>query len=645
MDQQARTAAAARAGAPDASSAADAPDLPQPGVARGAPGADFPLDTVTEEPGVYQLMDAEGRALYVGKAKSLRRRLASYCRRSGLDRKTAAMLRKVTEVQLTVTHSENEALLLEQNLIKALRPPYNIMLRDNKTYPYIHLSGHEGFPRISFHRGARGGDGEYFGPYSSSSSVRQTLEQIQKVFRVRQCEDSVFRHRSRPCLQYQINRCTAPCVGYVSAEDYGVSVQHSRLFLKGETSALEDRLRSRMRHAAQALEFERAAECRDQLDSVGRIRERQAVNVGADSADVLVASVSDRRVCVQQLLLRDGRVQGSHAHFPRAKLVASEAEILSAFIAQYYLRPRAEPAPPSLIVDRPLPDAAALQHALRARCGRKVALRHGRRGKGRALLDIARRAAEQNLALRVRGDSAAERALEGLRELLSLPAAPQRMECFDISHTRGELPVASCVVFDTSGPRKAEYRRFNIEGVVGGDDYAAMAQVARRRMSRRLREDAPLPDILLIDGGPGQVARVCEVLADLGPSVADSVCVVGVAKGPGRRAGDEILYPGAGPSSRLGLRLPRSSLALRWVQQMRDEAHRFAIQAHRRRRGERYRRSALERLPGVGPSRSQRLLRSLGGLGGVREASLERIAQVPGVPRTVAKCVYESFHP
>ena len=607
-------------------------------------GPDFPLDTVTESSGVYQLMDAAGRALYIGKAKNLRRRLGSYCRPHGTDRKTAAMLAKAVEVQLTVTRSENEALLLEQNLIKALRPPYNIMLRDSKTYPYIHLSGHDDFPRLSFHRGARGKQGEYFGPYTSSSGVRRALEQIQKVFRVRQCEDSVFRHRTRPCLQHQIDRCTAPCVGYISAEDYQLSVKHSRLFLRGETAVLEERLRERMRAAAEALDFERAAECRDQLGSLARIQERQAVSVGEDSADVLVAATTAGRVCVQQLLLRAGHVQGSHAHFPRARLAASEEEILSAFIAQYYLRPGAE-APPSLVVDRPLPDAAALAHALRARHERKIAVSHARRGKRRQLLEIARRAAEQNLALRVRGDNAAERALEGLRELLSLDATPQRMECFDVSHTFGEAPVASCVVFDGSGPRRSEYRRFNIEGVTGGDDYAALAQAVRRRLTRRLKEGAPLADILFVDGGPGQVARVRAVMADIGSSLVEAICVVGVAKGPDRRAGAEALYPSVGPSRRLGLRLPRSSLALRWIQQMRDEAHRFAIQAHRRRRAARRRHSALEAVSGIGAARSRCLLRELGGLAGVRAAPVARLAQVSGVSRALAERVHEAFHP
>ena len=609
--------------------------------AQGAPGPDFPLDTITESPGVYQLLDADDRALYIGKAKNLRRRLGSYCRRRGLERKTAAMLSKVAEVQLTVTRSENEALLLEQNLIKALRPAYNIMLRDNKSYPYIHLSGHRDFPRLGFHRGERG-DGEYFGPYSSSSGVRRTLEQIQKVFRVRQCEDSVFRHRSRPCLQYQIDRCTAPCVGYVSAEDYQVSVHHSRLFLRGETTVLEDRLRERMAAAAEALDFERAAAYRDQLDSLARIRERQAVSVGEGTADVLVAACAAGRVCVQQLLLRSGRVQGSHAHFPRARLAATEEEVLSAFIAQYYLGARSEP-PPALVVDRALPDAAALAHALRERHGRKIAVGRARRGKRRQLLDIARRAAEQNLALRVRGDSAAERALEGLKELLSLSAPPRRMECFDISHTFGEAPVASCVVFDGGGPLKAEYRRFNIDSAPGGDDCAALAQAVRRRLARRLKEGAPLADILFVDGGPGQVAAVSRAIAGLGPQVAEALCVVGVAKGADRRANAETLYPSAGPARRLGLRLPRSSLALRWIQQMRDEAHRFAIQAHRRRRNERRRRSALERVHGVGPALSRRLLGALGGLAQVRAASVDRLAQVPGVSRELAQRVHEAF--
>ncbi len=594
---------------------------------------------LTELPGVYQMYDASGALLYVGKARNLRKRVASYFRDRGQGAKTEALVARIAAIQVTVTGSETSALLLEQNLIKSQHPPFNILLRDDKSYPYIFLSQGEQFPRLGFHRGAKRAKGRYFGPFPSSSSVRESLNLLQKVFRVRQCEDSFFRNRSRPCLQYQIQRCSAPCVGLVDEAEYAETVRDTVLFLEGKSTLLASELADRMERAAAELEFERAAVLRDQISHLQAVREKQFIESGDGIIDVIAAAAGPGAACVQVLFVRDGRILGSKSFFPRCRIEESAAEVLAAFVPQFYLGAQGErEIPAEILVSEQLEDAELLSEALAGAAGRKVAVSARVRSARAQWLKLALQTAQQNLGGFLASRQRMHEQLAELQDALGLEAVPERIECFDISHSGGELAVASCVVFDGGGPLKADYRRFNIEDITPGDDYAAMRQALERRYTRLKSGEGKLPDLLLIDGGKGQMSEALKVLEEL---QIEGVTVVAVAKGATRRPGLETLIVGQERRERI---LAPDSTALHLIQQVRDEAHRFAISALQKRRGKKSRASPLEGIAGVGPKRRRELLRYFGGLQGIERASLEELARVPGISRRIAEDVYAAFH-
>ena len=592
------------------------------------------LHSMTSRPGVYRMFGPRGEVLYVGKAGNLKKRLSSYFRRGGLAVKTQSLMEQVRGVEVTVTRSETEALILENNLIKALRPRYNVLLRDDKSYPYIFVSDHE-FPRFSFYRGPRNQPGRFFGPYPSAAAVRETLGMLQKLFQVRQCRDGFFRNRSRPCLQHQINRCTAPCVDLIDRQKYGEDVRHAVWFLEGRNQRVLDELVTRMDTASAALQFEQAARYRDQIASLRKLLERQFVTGQGGDVDVVASVVRAGIACVQVFYVRGGRQVGSNTFFPRAPREADAAAVLGAFLAQYYL---GREAPSEVLVNLPLEDAELLSAVLTQQAGRKTSVRQRVRGARRQWVEMAQANADNALDQYLSTKASVRERLAALREALELEELPMRLECFDISHTQGEAAVASCVVFESGSPVKSDYRRFNIREVAAGDDYAALHQAITRRYIRLRRGEARLPDVLFIDGGKGQVAQAMRVMEEL---QVEAVTVVGVAKGPGRKPGDETLFV-AGRAE--PIHLPGHSPALHLVQQIRDEAHRFAITGHRQRRAKVRRRSPLEAVEGLGPKRRQRLLRQLGGLQEIARAGIDDLATVPGISEQLARRIYDAFH-
>ena len=595
------------------------------------------LRHLTTRPGVYQMYDAEGKLLYVGKARNLRSRVSSYFRASGLTEKTMALVARIADIQVTVTATEVDALLLEHNLIKSHRPPYNILLRDDKSYPYIFLSTEDRFPRLSLHRGAKRRKGAYFGPWPSAAAVRDSLHFLQKVFRVRQCEDSFFSNRSRPCLQYQINRCTGPCVGLVSEAEYAEQVDNTRLFLSGKSRELMVRLADDMEKAAAELAFEKAAVLRDQLAQLQHVQASQGIEGRHGNLDVLAVETAAGIACVQVLFVRNAQVLGSRTWYPPLKLDESPAEVLAAFLPQFYLTGE-RPVPPEIIVNLLPEEHESLVEAFSVRAGRKVRMTARVRDARARWLQLAGQTALSNLQARLADRQSTGTRLADLQQALGLAALPRRLECFDISHSSGEATVASCVVFDDNGPRKADYRRFNIDGITPGDDYAAMQQALERRYRRITGGEGVLPDILLIDGGKGQVAQAMTVLAALDITTVE---VLGVAKGSTRKAGFETLIRG-GSGQELHLRGDRSALHL--VQFVRDEAHRFAITGHRARRGKARQQSSLEAIPGVGAKRRRELLRHFGSAQGVGNANLDELRKVPGISATLAQQIYDHLH-
>ncbi|NEX18095.1 MAG: excinuclease ABC subunit C [Halochromatium sp.] len=596
------------------------------------------LAQIPTDPGVYRMLDEGGRVLYVGKAKNLKRRVSSYFGRA-LNRRLQVMVAQVADIQVTLTRTEGEALLLESDLIKTHRPRYNVLLRDDKSYPYIYLSTQDAFPRLSFYRGPRKGPGRFFGPYPSAWAVRETLQLLQKLFPVRQCRDSFYRSRTRPCLQYQIKRCTGPCVGLVRPEDYAVDVEDSVKFLEGRTDEVIAELGQRMEQAAAALEFEQAAVLRDQIATLQRIQQRQYVTAEGGDVDIIAAVEEAGSVCVQVFFIRAGRNLGNKAFFPQVPAEADQAAVLAAFLAQFYID---KEIPPEVLLNAEPDQAEFLTAALSERAGRRVALKHRLRGERAPWVEMAVKNADLALKSRLGSRAGYAQRLEALRDLLQLEDLPRRIECFDISHTRGELTVASCVVFDDEGPRKSDYRRFNIEGITPGDDYAAMEQALLRRYRRVQSGEVPLPDLLLIDGGKGQLGTVAAVLDALG---IDGVRLVGVSKGPDRKAGAEQLWLAEGlAEGEAPIIAGADSKALHLIQQVRDEAHRFAITGHRQRRDKARKTSTLEEIPGVGPKRRQSLLRAFGGLRGLAQAAPDDIARVDGISRTLASQIHDALH-
>jgi excinuclease ABC subunit C len=597
------------------------------------------LKTLTTRPGVYRMLDAAGTVIYVGKAKNLKRRVSSYFQRQGQAPKTQALVANIATIEVMVTHTENEALLLENNLIKQLRPRYNILLRDDKSYPYLHLSD-DTFPRLGFHRGKCGKRGRYFGPYPSAAAVRESLNLLQKLFPVRQCEEHFFRNRSRPCLQYQIERCTAPCVGLVTAEHYAEDVRHAVMFLEGKDNAIIDELVKRMEQASHALEFELAARYRDQIVNLRRVQEKQYVMGEGGDLDVVAARVKSGVGCVQVFFIRGGRNLGNKSYFPSHTAESSEADLLQAFLPQYYLAEgrTAASLPAEVIISTPLPEQTLLEQVLSERAGRKVTLSPNVRGDRARWLALAVTNTEQALSSHLAARANIYSRFVALQEAFGLPELPQRIECFDISHTMGEATVASCVVFDINGALKSDYRRFNIEGITPGDDYAAMKQALTRRFKRLKEGEGKFPDILLIDGGKGQLRQAEEVMEEL--QVVD-VMLIGVAKGVERRPGlEQLILSG---QSRPTI-LPADSPALHLVQQVRDEAHRFAITGHRQRRAKSRRSSVLEGIPGLGPKRRQLLLKQFGGLQEVARARVDDLLKIKGISRQLAQSIYDVLH-
>ncbi len=595
------------------------------------------LAQLTSRPGVYQMFDREGGLLYVGKAKNLKSRVTSYFRPSGLSTKTMVLVAKIANIEVTVTSTERDALLLERNLIKQYRPPYNILLKDDKSYPYIYLSSDDRWPRLSFHRGAKRRKGTYFGPYPSSGAVRSTLHLMQKVFKVRQCRDSYFRNRSRPCLQYQIGRCSGPCVGLVSDQDYQEQVEKSTLFLNGQSHELMSRLADEMETAAAALAYEDAADLRDQIAQLQNVQSTQSIEGTRGDLDLMAVFSEHGHACIQVLFVREARVLGSRSYYPNTRLDEAPTAILEAFLPQFYLSTEQQ-IPQEIVLSHRIDDQGLLEDTLAAESGRKVSIKHSVRDARARWLQMAVQTAETNLRSFLAGKQTMAGRLESLRRALDLESIPLRMECFDISHSSGEATVASCVVFDGNGARKADYRKFNIDGIVPGDDYAAMQQALERRYKRLANGEGQLPDILFIDGGKGQVSQARQVLATYDIS---SVKVIGVAKGTTRKAGFETLVDA---DSGTEMRLRGDHPGLHLIQQIRDEAHRFAISGHRGRRAKARKQSVLEEIPGVGAKRRRELLRHFGSAKAIENAGIEELAKIKGISATIARTIYEHLH-
>lgn len=597
------------------------------------------LKSLTSRPGVYQMLGEDDAVLYVGKAKNLHKRVGSYFRKTGLAPKTHALVKRIVNVEVTVTETELEALLLEQNLIKQYKPPYNILLRDDKSYPYIFLSSHDEFPRLSFHRGAKRRKGTYFGPFPGVQAVRESMSFLQKTFRVRQCQDSFFKNRSRPCLQYQIKRCNAPCVGLIEKDDYQRDVRHTQMFLSGENPSLMKELEQAMDKASSELAFEEAATYRDQIAAMRQVQAEQVIESGNGNVDVLGFAMEGSDACIHALYIRHGRILGSRSFYPRSPLAITGSELLSEFIPQHYLKANlAAEIPREIALGASLEEQAVLEQALKTAAGRKVSINTASRGTRRKWIELATRTAEQNLTSKLAAASNTYQRYVKLQSTLGLDELPERLECFDISHSSGEATVASCVVFNQEGPLKSDYRRFNIENITPGDDYAAMEQALRRRYKRLQDGEGSLPDILFIDGGKGQLRIAEEVLGELG---VVGVTLVGIAKGSSRKPGLETLLLTTDNGEREILPEP-SGLLL--IQQIRDEAHRFAITGHRQRRDKKRHSSRLEGIAGVGPKRRRELLRFFGGVAAVEKASVADLMRVPSINRKVAETIYSTLH-
>ena len=598
------------------------------------------LKSLTQRPGIYQMLDGDGEVLYVGKAKNLKNRVSSYFRSTGLTIKTAALVKRIISIDVTVTETETEALILEHNLIKQYRPPFNILMRDDKSYPYIFLSDKDRWPRLSFHRGPKKAKGTYFGPFPSVHAVRESMGFLQKTFKVRQCEDVFFKNRSRPCLQYQIKRCTAPCVEFVTPDDYATDVNLTRLYLDGKADKILQQLEVEMETAATDLNFEKAAEHRDQIAALRQVQAQQMIEKGSGTIDIVAGAVSNGQACVHMLYVRQGRILGSRSYYPKTPLAEEVSDLLEEFLPQLYLDGGGRPdLPKEILVNTQFEGAQVLTDALSQRIGRNIEIRDNVRGFRAKWLELAQRTAEQNLAGKLASKQTLQQRFESLRDTLGLESTPERLECFDISHSSGEAVVASCVVFDNnSGALKSDYRRFNIDNITAGDDYAAMEQAIRRRYTRLMKGEGKLPDILLIDGGKGQIGVAKSVLSDLG---VVGVMTIGVAKGTTRKPGMETLIL-ADQNNKVVARPQQPALHL--IQQIRDEAHRFAITGHKARRDKKRRVSSLEGIPGVGATRRRDLLKHFGGVGEVKKASVADLMKVDNINKKGAEAIYGALY-
>ena len=586
---------------------------------------------VGQAPGIYQMFDTDNTLLYVGKAKNLKKRLASYFRQKGLPIKTETMMQRVTDIQVTVTHTENEALILESNLIKRHKPRYNILLRDSKSYPFIHIDDSHDYPRLSFYRGDRSAPGRYFGPYPGVTAIRETLSLLQKVLPVRQCDDVFFSNRTRPCLQHQIKRCSAPCVGLISEEAYGKDIELASMFLQGKDESLNKLLQKNMESASKNLKFEEAAGWRDRINALRRVQSHQSITSGHSDIDIITVASLHGKVCVEVTFIRGGRHSGSNGHYPKVPLDSSEPEILKAFITQYYHR---RPAPKQIIVGVKVEDQAELEQWLTQESNHKVVISTSVRGHRKDWLAMAQLNVTERLKRHLSETQSVQKRLQALSDVFELEETVSRIECFDISHTQGQQTVASCVVYTQAGITKSDYRRYNIKDITPGDDYAAMRQAIHRRYKRVLKEEGKLPDILLIDGGKGQLSSAAEIINEL---QINDILLVGVAKGEGRKPGLETLFV---EGQSVGIKLAANSAAMHLIQQIRDEAHRFAITGHRARRGKAQTQSVLQEIPGIGAKRRQALLKHFGGLQGIQQAGIKDLNRVTGINNDLAEKIY-----
>ena len=600
------------------------------------------LKVVTEQPGVYRMTDNTGCIIYVGKAKNLKKRLSSYFRTNVDSAKTRALVSNIADIQITVTLTETEALILEHNLIKQHRPKYNILLRDDKSYPYIFLSSHA-HPRLDLHRGARKQKGEYFGPYPSGYAVKESLHAMQKIFPIRQCEDSFYANRSRPCLLYQLKRCSGPCVpGLVSDAQYMEQVNLARMFLQGKDQQVIALLANKMEQASTELRFEDAAKLRDQIQNMRKIQEQQSVSGNIfDDLDIIGTAIRNGIASVHVLFIRQGKVLGSRNYFPSLPADSDISELLYAFVQQFYLSDiSGKQFPKEIILDHELEDEDSLSEMLSQISGTKVRITSRTRSERARYCQLATTNAEAALNSKLAHKTTVEQRFRQLQEILNLTTPVQRMECFDISHTQGEATVASCVVFDREGPRNSEYRLYNIEGITPGDDYAAMKQALFRRFSKQ-QDAEKIPDILFIDGGLGQLKQAESVLSDLTHLVQKQPLLIGIAKGESRKPGLETLIFG---NTHEEIHLPADMPALHLIQHIRDESHRFAITGHRQRRNKKRTESLLEKVPGVGAKRRQALLKYLGGMQEIIRATPDELAKVPGISPALARVIYDTLH-
>ncbi|MCK9638012.1 MAG: excinuclease ABC subunit UvrC [Methylobacter tundripaludum] len=593
------------------------------------------LKNLTTRPGIYKMLNDRAEIIYIGKAKNLKNRVSSYFKKQTAGAKQQAMVAKIANIEVTVTHTEGEALLLECQQIKRHKPRYNICLRDDKSYPYIFLSSEHDFPQITLHRGAKKRKGKYFGPYPGIGAIRESLKLLQRIFPIRQCDDSIYNNRSRPCLQHQIERCTAPCVGLIDKAAYAQDVDSTVLFLEGKGGLLIDRLIAKMEQAAANLEYEQAAGFRDQILKLRSVLEKHFVHGERGDVDIIACATKAGVACVQVFFIRNGQHLGNKVFFPKITDEHDPAAIVQAFIPQYYLDKQ---APHELIVSHQPEEAELLMEVLAAQAKHAVAIAHNVRGERLKWLQMAGTNAENSLLSKLSDKQGLYARFLSLQEELGCKELPKRLECFDISHTQGDQTVASCVVFDREGPVKSAYRRFNIEGITGGDDYAAIHQAVFRRFKRLKQGEHTAPDILLIDGGKGQVHEAQKALAELD---INNVMIVGVSKGPDRKPGMEKLIL-VDQDQPIDIKPGASGLLL--IQHIRDEAHRFAITGHRQRRGKAKKQSAMEAIPGLGPKRRQILLKQFGGLQGISQAGVDALCSVDGISRQLAQRIYELFH-
>ncbi|BCE02836.1 excinuclease ABC subunit UvrC [Marinicellulosiphila megalodicopiae] len=596
------------------------------------------LTHLTHKPGVYRMFDDEGKLLYVGKAKNLKNRVSSYFRASGLNNKTVALVNKIQSIEVTLTHSETEALLLEHTLINTHRPPYNILLVDDKSYPYIFLSTKHESPGLFIHRGAKKKKGDFFGPFPSALAVRESLSLMQRTFKLRQCEDSVFAHRARPCLQYQIKRCKAPCVDYISKEEYAKDVEMTKDFLSGKSDLIITQLNGEMEQAAMDLNFEQAAQIRDQMMVVQKVHDQQFVAGKEGNVDIFAIELNDKGSCIHFMSVRQGRMLGSKSFFPKLGIESDAASVMLHFLAQFYLLNTTHEVPGLILLNHPIDDAQSLSAALTEKRLAKCKIQSQARGLNQKWIDLATTNAKEQLSFKISQKQTIFDRFESLRVSLGLNQAPQHMECFDISHSHGEATVASCVVFDSQGPAKKHYRSFNIEGVTKGDDVGAMRQAITRRYTRLLKEDKPLPDILLVDGGKGQMNMANEVLEDLGIS---TMAILAVAKGVTRKPGFETLF---WQDTDHIIQIETHNPALHLIQHIRDESHRFAITKHRKQRDKQRVTSALDDIPGIGAARKKALLRRFGSVPNMKTVSLNDLSSVDGVSKKLAQTIYDHLH-